>query len=204
MRGRETDRVGQRSSSRGKGRVCAEDGAWIEDFIGACGRHVPRSHSPSDKSPDELYLAPQGQKGRPQVRRERADRMIVTLAEEAVRINQDPLPWYDVTRLSVFGSYLSDKVVLGDLDIAVRVTPRWELGGDGFARAWRTFPDDCPPPARMRDQLDLIQWPRTYVFARLKRVGRGLSLHGQEDLDSCGFEHCVFFEMSEGGLLFRK
>lgn len=176
----------------------------MEGFIGAGGRHVPRSHSPSDKSPDELYLAPQGQKGRPQVRRERADRMIVALAKEAVRINHDPLPWYDVTRLSVFGSYLSDKAVLGDLDIAVRVTPRWEPGGDGFARAWRTFPDVCPPPASMRDQLDLIHWPRTYVFARFKRVGKGLSLHGQEDLDSCGFEHCVFFEMSEGGMLFRK
>lgn len=175
MSGRETDRVGRRSLNRGAGRSCAEDGPWIEGFIAAGGRHVPPSHSPSDKSPDELYLAPQGRKGRPQVRRERAERMIVALAEEAVRINQDPLPWYDVTRLSVFGSYLSDKAVLGDLDIAVRVTPRWEPGGDGFARAWRTFPDVCPPPARMRDQLDLIHWPRTYVFTRFKRVGRGLS-----------------------------
>lgn len=165
---------------------------------------MPRSHSPGDRSPDELYLAPREQKGRPQVKRERADRMIVALAEEAVRINQDPRPWYDVTRLSVFGSYLSTKVVLGDLDIAVRVTPRWERGGNGLARAWRTFPDVCPPPARMRDQLDLIHWPRTYVFARLKRVGRGLSLHGQEDLDSCGFEHRVFFETSESELIFTK
>jgi hypothetical protein len=90
------------------------------------------------------------------------------------------------------------------LDIAVQVTPRWQPGGDGFARAWSTFSDACPPPARMRNQLNLIHWPRTYVFTVLKRVGRGLSLHGQDDLESCGFEHRVFFERSEGGPLFRK
>lgn len=150
--------------SRGNERVWENDGVFLQGFIGTGGRHVPCSHSASDSSQEELYLAPQGLKGRPQVRRERADRMIVALAMEAARINQDPLPWYDVTRLSVFGSYLSDKAVLGDLDIAVRVTPPWELDCDGFARAWRTFPDVCPPPTSMRNQRDLIHRPRTYLL----------------------------------------
>jgi hypothetical protein len=154
---------------------------------------------------DEVALAPPGTKGRPQVKRERADRLIAALLIEAQRINSDPLPWYDVTRLSVFGSYLTAKPVLGDLDIAVRTTPRWRPESGGFTRAWQNFPADCPPPkAITRDQLSLIHWPRLYVLKRLKRVGRGISLHSQQDLDSCGFDFQVVFEKPERDLLFVK
>jgi hypothetical protein len=154
---------------------------------------------------EEVVFAPRGTKGRPQVRRERADRLLTALVIEAQRINNDPLPWYNVTRLSVFGSYLSSKPVLGDLDIAVRTSPRWFPGSDGFTRAWQDFPSDCPPPKELaRDQLSMIHWPRLYVLKRLKRIGRGISLHSQEDLDSCGLEHRVIFEKSENDLPFVK
>lgn len=154
---------------------------------------------------DEVVLPPRGTKGRPQVKRERADRLIAALVSEAEQINRDPVPWYDITRLSVFGSYLSSKPVLGDLDIAVRMTARWLPESSGFTRAWQTFPSDCPPPkAIAHDQLSLIHWPRLYVLKRLKRTGRGISLHSQEDLDSCGFDHRVIFEKPENALLFVK
>lgn len=41
---------------------------------------------------DEVDLTPRGIKGRPQVKRERADRMIAALVIEAEKINADPLP----------------------------------------------------------------------------------------------------------------
>jgi len=41
---------------------------------------------------DDVELAPLGPKGRPQVRRERADRLISTLILEAKGIKDDPLP----------------------------------------------------------------------------------------------------------------
>ena len=146
----------------------------------------------------ELVLARHGTRGRPQVRRERADQLVVALVVEAGLINDDPLAWYEVTKLSVFGSYLSNKPVLGDLDIAVRTTPRWRHGTDGFTRAWREFPLACPAPAAIAcDQLTFIHWPRLYVLRRLKRLGRGISVHSQEDLDSCGFKHHVVFEKPE-------
>jgi hypothetical protein len=154
---------------------------------------------------DELVLGSRGTKGRPQVRRERAERLIAALVVEAAQINSDPLPWYEITKLSVFGSYLSSKPVLGDLDIAVRTTPRWRSESGGFTRAWQSFPSDCPAPSTIaRDPLSIIHWPRLYVLKRLKRVGRGISLHSQEELDSCGFEHKVIFEKPENDLLFIK
>lgn len=154
---------------------------------------------------DEVVLVPRGTIGRPQVSRKRADQLIEALSIEVERINNDPLPWYDVTKLSIFGSYLSSKPVLGDLDIAVRTTPRWLPESHGFTRAWQTFPSDCPPPrAIARDQLTFIHWPRLYVLKRLKQLGRGISIHSQHDLDSCGFENEVIFEKSESDLLFLK
>lgn len=154
---------------------------------------------------DEVILAPRGTKSRPQVKRGRADRLIAALVTEAEQINNDPLPWYDVTRLSVFGSYLSSKLVLGDLDIAVRTTPRWLPDSGGFTRAWQTFQSACPAPQEIaRDQLSIIHWPRLHILKRLKRVGRGISLHSQQDLDSCCFEHKVVFEKLESDLRFRK
>ena len=154
---------------------------------------------------DEVVLAPRGPKGRPQVKRSRADQMITALVIEAQKINADPLPWYEITKLSVFGSYLSSKPVLGDLDIAVRTTPRWKPDSDGFARAWRCFPSDCPAPNSIaRDQLSFIHWPRLYVLKRLKQVGRGISLHSQHDLDSCGFVFKVIFEKPESDVSLFK
>ncbi len=154
---------------------------------------------------DEVVLLPRGTKGRPQVKRERADRLIAALLTEAEQINNDPLPWCDVTRLSVFGSYLTSKPVLGDLDIAVRTTPRWPPDSGGFTRAWQSFPSACPAPKEIaNDQLSILHWPRLYILKRLKRVGRGISLHSQQDLDSCGFEHSVIFEKSEDDLRFQR
>lgn len=143
--------------------------------------------------------------GRPQVRRERATRLLPAIVREVQSINADPIPWYDVTRVSVFGSYLSLKPVLGDLDIAIRLTARWDEGTDGFTRAWQSFPADCPAPLSIaRSHLDLIHWPRTYIFNRLKRVGRGISVHSQHDLDTCGCEYRILFETAEDDLLYRK
>jgi hypothetical protein len=154
---------------------------------------------------EELILAPRGAKGRPQVSRQRADTLIAALLLEVERINSDPMPWYDVTKLSVFGSYLSTKPVLGDLDIAVRITPRWLPTPNGFTRAWQAFCSDVlPPNAIARDQLTLIHWPRLYVLKRLKRVGRGISVPSQQELESCGFEHEILFEKSETDCLFMK
>ena len=48
---------------------------------------------------DEVVLVPRGAKGRPQVSRKRADQLIEALLIEVERINNDPLPWYDVTKL---------------------------------------------------------------------------------------------------------
>lgn len=130
-------------------------------------------------------------KGRPQVRRERADALIVKLIEAADAINADPRMMHDVVRLSVFGSYLGDKPVLGDLDVAFEFRGRWKPRE--YESRSLQFRRDFPMPASTAaDFFKRMMWPEKFTLRRL-RVGRGISFHDQSDLDACGFERRVFF-----------
>lgn len=55
--------------------------------------------------------------------RAEADRLLSAAIEEAQRINADASLCYKVA-LEVFGSYLSDKQLIGDLDLALTLSPR--------------------------------------------------------------------------------
>jgi hypothetical protein len=59
--------------------------------------------------------------------RAKADMLLATIVNNACRMNQLPATQEDVfwvTKLAVFGSYLSEKEQLGDLDIAWSTAPR--------------------------------------------------------------------------------
>ena len=50
--------------------------------------------------------------------------MLAQLQLRAAWVDADPEYLYGVSRLMVFGSYLSDKPKLGDIDIAVQLGPK--------------------------------------------------------------------------------
>lgn len=128
-------------------------------------------------------------KGRPQVSRARADAMVQEIRRVARGINADPELMHSVARVAVFGSYLGDKQVLGDLDIAVDLDPRW---GHGEWDEWYgCFMEEHPAP-RYYDYIARLGWPESFVLRMLK-VGRGISLHPFSDLEACGFEHRIIF-----------
>ena len=61
-------------------------------------------------------------KPRPQLQRGEATRLLTRIVSRATEINEDPVRYpYAVRRLVVFGSFLTDKEVLGDLDIGVEL-----------------------------------------------------------------------------------
>lgn len=88
------------------------------------GRHLPTS---------EMHRLAQARLGKP-LRRERAAQLIKTMVANAQKLNMrgPEEPYYYVSRLAVFGSYLDQsKAELGDLDVA------WDLferpGTTGYA-----------------------------------------------------------------------
>lgn len=117
------------------------------------------------------------------MKRERADRVIAAMLEAAAAINADPRMMHWVTRLSVFGSYLTDKPVLGDLDVAFELKGRWRGKEDaGYNEMRKRFLMDFPPPDSIAsDFMARLFWPGQVVVRRL-RVGRNISFHEHSEL----------------------
>jgi hypothetical protein len=132
-----------------------------------------------------VEFAPQKPKGSPRLSRKRAMTMVSAILAEAQAINADPAMLYEVSRLTVFGSYLGDQLMLGDLDIAFEL--RLKTLPIGWPAAHAAFLIAYPPPPSA-DWFARSCWPDTYVTRRL-RVGRNISLHPHTDLDQCGFDH---------------
>lgn len=125
------------------------------------------------------------------MRRARATQIIERLIAEANAINADDRMFCTIKRISVFGSYLTDKPVLGDLDIGVRLVT---LPGAHTETSLRTFLRDFPPPRHIaRDYMSRVFWPQTFVWRRL-RVGRNISFHDQDEVEGEGYMHHVIFE----------
>ncbi len=134
----------------------------------------------------------------PPITREKADRLLKELIERAMSINaNDDYACY-VERLSVFGSYLSDKASLGDLDIFYKITPKYE-GAQYMERrnqrirlafkAGRVFPN----------YVEKICWPEREVLLALKTRKKGLSLHDETGDEVFGkTESMVVYEFKKG------
>ena len=62
-------------------------------------------------------------RGQPTLARAEAERLLRSIVAKAQHINAHPEEFpFAVVSISVFGSFLTDKPVLGDLDVAIEVT----------------------------------------------------------------------------------
>lgn len=86
-----------------------------------------------------------------------------------------------VESIKVCGSYLSEKEMLGDLDVAVKVSQRYT--GDACTKAIFKRIAAAKKEGRVfRSVMDEIFWPHKEVMLLLKTRKKGLSLH-DEDMD---------------------
>lgn len=102
---------------------------------------------------------------RSSLRRETADKMVEELMVRVRQINASDAYAYRVTDVVLFGSYLGDEPMIGDLDVAVRLTRRFEdvqrqQACEKAARA--------SAPA-LRNMVADLTWPQEQV----ERVLRG-------------------------------
>lgn len=116
----------------------------------------------------------------PPISREKADLMLAELIEKAKMINASTKYIYRVESVKVFGSYLSDKATLGDLDVAVKVIQKLE--GEVFSQANFKRIETAKKEGRVfRSFTDEISWPYKEVMLKLKTRKKGLSLHDESD-----------------------
>lgn len=116
----------------------------------------------------------------PPITRQKADVLLKELIARAEVVNSDPALLYLVETIKVFGSFLSGKPVLSDLDVAVKLTRKAE--GDEFMKKNKerirlAFENG----RRFSNYTEEIYWPYREVMLMLKTKKKGLSLHDEEN-----------------------
>jgi predicted nucleotidyltransferase len=96
-------------------------------------------------------------------------------------VNADPYFLYQVSKVILFGSYLSKKETLGDLDLAIELSPK-EPNKDRFEKLIKKRSQDAVRSGRQfSTYIDELAWPETEVRRFLKGRARYISLHSASD-----------------------
>lgn len=110
------------------------------------------------------------------VTRETAEKRLAEFLERVKAVCDDPYYLYRVGRVTLFGSILSDKSLLGDVDIAIQLIHKEpdkskaeELDKERRQKASREG-------RRFSNYVDYLAWPKVEIFLFLKARSRVLSL----------------------------
>jgi hypothetical protein len=109
-------------------------------------------------------------KGNKPVARAAADKALKELLYRVEELNANDDFMLQVTALVAFGSYLSDKDPIGDLDVAYATKQRPHQSEDVYGNYWRLKGSGC-------EGLKIYEWPSQQ--ARLKLKNRVRLLHIQ-------------------------
>ncbi len=128
------------------------------------------------------------------ISRATAERKLSEFLERVKIIRDDPYYLYRVTRVVVFGSYLSGSKDLGDIDLAVRIVHK-----EGDPDKQRALNKQRCREAEAGGRsfgafVDRLYWPETEVRRFLKSGSRCFSLHDLEEIPRLGCEHKVIYE----------
>jgi len=110
-----------------------------------------------------------------------ADAKLKKFMERVATANRDERLAYRIQKVIVFGSFLTGRERINDIDIAIFVAPRHvdadlqeKLEDDRIAEARRTG-------RRFNNVMEEIMWPKREVVQILKSRSRALSIHSLED-----------------------
>ena len=110
------------------------------------------------------------------ISREKADHLLNELIERAKTINKNSELVFIVERIDVFGSYLTEKKFLGDLDVGIKLVRRYK--GDQFtSQNQQRIKMAKSNGRRFNNSTDELNWPFWEVMLMLKARKRGLSIH---------------------------
>jgi predicted nucleotidyltransferase len=129
-------------------------------------------------------------KGGKPVSRVSAERILGEFLERVRCANRRSEFAYTVESVVVFGSYLTDRNYLNDLDLAVELKPR-ETDNDTFKQLCQAR-IDAAGERRFADYLEQLSWPEREIRLFLKKRSRTISLCQWESLfDMPDLQYCV-------------
>lgn len=128
------------------------------------------------------------------IKRETAERKLTEFLERVKRVNTDEHFLYRVTKVVLFGSYLSEKKNLGDIDLAIGYAAK-ELNKDKFRKICNERIEEAKQNGRyFSTDIDELFWPTQEVKLFLKARSRSISLGDIEDGILLDCENKVIYE----------
>ena len=125
------------------------------------------------------------------ISREKAEALLQSFLVRVISINERDELTHKVTGVRVFGSYLTDKADLGDIDLAVAIKARRESHvKESVERANQSV-------RAVRSFLDRITFGRSEVRKLLKGGSRYLSIHEFDEVDELGIPYKVLFPSND-------
>lgn len=115
------------------------------------------------------------------IKRATADRLVRELLERVRGINANPRYLFWVDKVLAFGSYLTDAEVLGDVDVAVELTPRIEDKKQHFEMSRQYAKDAELAGRRFPHLIDRLAWPQNELLQIIKKKSGYLSIHTTAD-----------------------
>lgn len=116
------------------------------------------------------------------ITRKTANRALQEFMDRVRVINASDEYPYKIESVVLFGSMLSDKERLGDVDLAVELLPSTPNNQE-FDKRWNyRYFLAAIDLRRFYSDFDWIAWPATEIFRILKSRSRSLALHNLDDL----------------------
>lgn len=115
------------------------------------------------------------------LRRTTAERRLREFLDRVEEVNREKRFLLKVTRVVVFGSYLSAKERINDIDVAVRLEPK-EPDRERHHQLWQEHAEEAAMGGRVfQSFVDALAWPEKEVLLHLKSRSRAISLHTFDD-----------------------
>ena len=112
--------------------------------------------------------------------RKTAERKLSEFMSRVKNVNSQESYLYKVSKVLIFGSYLSEKDRINDIDIAVEVLPKFE--SEEQQNRNQNFTDEAMDNGkRFSSFIDQLFYPEMEVLKYLKSRSRAISLHRTSD-----------------------
>jgi len=116
-----------------------------------------------------------------QITRKTAERLLGGFIERAHRVNTDPYYYFRVSKVVVFGSYLTGVDRLTDIDIVCTLQRKAFYQSNQRTLMYQRGHVAIANGRNFQSHVDFIWWPHTEVLRFLKSGSRSFSLHDEED-----------------------
>jgi hypothetical protein len=127
------------------------------------------------------------------IKRATAERLVEEVRLRAAAINGAETYLFNVGRILVFGSYLTDCPTLGDVDLAVELKPKIE-DREALTAACRKYSADSG--RRFSNFFQRLAWPEEEIYRILKNSNSYISLHPSSDAVLATADTRVIYEHS--------